>query len=97
LTDVIARILERGQRSGHFRQNVEPVDFYVSLCALCIMYFSNQHTLGVIFGREMTTIANIERRRRTVVDFVLSYLQMPEAKPLPSSSRRPGVLASLVS
>jgi AcrR family transcriptional regulator len=97
LTEVIARILKRGQRSGHFRPNVEPVDFYVSLCALCIMYFSNQHTLGVIFGREMTNLANIERRRRTVVDFVLSYLQMPDAKPLPLSRRRPGELVSLVS
>jgi AcrR family transcriptional regulator len=88
LTDVITRILERGQRSGHFRQDVEPVDFYVSMCALCIMYFSNQHTLGAIFGREMMTPANIERRRRTVIDFVLSYLQMPNAMPLPPSRRR---------
>src|SRR5258708_36969288 len=70
LTDVIARILKRGQLSGQFRQDVEPVDFYISICALCIMYFSNQHTLGLIFGREMTTLANIERRKRTVVDLV---------------------------
>jgi AcrR family transcriptional regulator len=97
LTEVIARILERGQRSGHFRHNVDPVDFYVSLCALCIMYFSNQHALGAIFGRDMTTLASIERRRRTVVDFVLSYLQMLDAKPLPSTRRRSGELASLVS
>jgi len=97
LTEVIARILERGQRSGHFRNNVDPVDFYVSLCALCIMYFSNQHTLGAIFGREMTTLASIERRRRTVVDFVLSYLQTPDAKPLPLTHRRPDEFVSLVS
>src|SRR5262245_30618217 len=97
LTEVIARILKRGQDGGHFRHNVEPVDFYVSLCALCIMYFSNQHTLGVIFGREMTTLANIERRRRTVVDFVLSYLQTPDARPLPLGHRRSGESVSLVS
>jgi TetR/AcrR family transcriptional regulator len=76
LTDVIARILKRGQSRGQFRQDVDPVDFYVSMCALCIMYFSNQHSLGVIFERDMTSDANIERRRRTVVDFVLSYLRM---------------------
>ncbi len=77
LTDVITRILKRGQRSGEFRPGIEPIDFYVSLCALCIMYFSNQHTFGAIFGREMTTPSNIERRRRAVVDFVLGYLQKP--------------------
>jgi AcrR family transcriptional regulator len=97
LTDVITRILERGQRSGHFRQDVEPVDFYVSMCALCIMYFSNQHTFGVIFGREMMTPANVERRRRAVIDFVLSYLQTPDAMPLPVSRRRAGRLTPLAS
>ena len=40
LTDVIARILTRGELSGQFRQDVEPVDFYVSMCALGIMHFS---------------------------------------------------------
>src|SRR6476619_7857326 len=63
LTDLITGILKRGQRSGQFRADVEPVDFYVSMCALCIMYFSNQHTFGVIFEREMMTRANLERRR----------------------------------
>jgi TetR/AcrR family transcriptional regulator len=79
LTDLITGILKRGQRSGQFRTDVEPVDFYVSMCALCIMYFSNQHTFGVIFEREMMTRANLERRRRTVIDFVLGYLQAPKA------------------
>jgi AcrR family transcriptional regulator len=97
LTDVITRILDRGQRSGHFRQDVEPVDFYVSMCALCIMYFSNQYTFGAIFGREMLTPANVERRRRAVIDFVLSYLQTPNATPLPAVRRRARELASLVS
>jgi AcrR family transcriptional regulator len=97
LTDVIARILERGQRSGQFRQDVEPVDFYISICALCIMYFSNQHSLGVIFEREMTSAANIERRRRTVVEFVLSYLQMPDALGVRSPRRKLGRHVSLVS
>lgn len=96
LTDLITRILKRGQRSGQFRTDVEPVDFYVSMCALCIMYFSNQHTFGVIFEREMMTRANLERRRRTVIDFVLGYLQAPkaiEAAPVGRSRR----VVSLVS
>jgi AcrR family transcriptional regulator len=90
LTDVISRILDRGQASGDFRRDVEPVDFYVSLCALCIMYFSHQHTFGVIFGRQMMSPANIERRRRTVIDFVLSYLQAPNAMPFSSTPQKVG-------
>jgi AcrR family transcriptional regulator len=97
LTQVIARILERGQRSGQFRHDVEPVDFYVSICGLCIMYFTNQHTLGVIFGRSMTRDANIQRHKRTVIDIVLSYLQMPEAERAQPPRRKLGRFASLVS
>jgi AcrR family transcriptional regulator len=97
LTDVIARILERGQRSGQFRHDVEPVNFYVSICGLCIMYFTNQHTLGVIFGRKMTRDDNIQRHKRTVVDIVLSYLQTPDAIPVQAPRRRLEKYASLVS
>jgi TetR/AcrR family transcriptional regulator len=95
LTDVISRILDRGQANGYFRRGIEPVDFYVSLCALCIMYFSNQHTLGVIFKRDMMSPANIKRRRRTVIDFVLSYLQVPDAMRLPPAHRKIGGAAEL--
>ena len=97
LTDVIARILKRGQRSGQFRRDVEPVDFYVSICALCIMYFSNQHSLGVIFEREMTSPASIARRKRTVVEFVLGYLQNSDAVAVQPARRGPARHASLVS
>jgi AcrR family transcriptional regulator len=97
LTDVIARILKRGQRSGQFRRDVEPVDFYVSICALCIMYFSNQHSLGVIFEREMTSPASIARRKRTVVEFVLSYLQNSDVVAMQPARRGPARHASLVS
>jgi AcrR family transcriptional regulator len=96
LTELITGILKRGQCSGQFRMDIEPVDFYVSMCALCIMYFSNQHTLGVIFERDMMTRANLERRRRTVIDFVLGYLRAPKAFE-PASVSRGRRVASLVS
>jgi AcrR family transcriptional regulator len=97
LTDVIARILERGQLSGQFRHDVEPVNFYVSICGLCIMYFTNQHTLGVIFGRKMTRGDNIQRHKKTVIDIVLSYLQTPDAVRELPPRRRVERYASLVS
>lgn len=97
LTDVIARILKRGQHSGQFRHDVEPVDFYVSICSLCIMYFTHQYTLGAIFGKEMTRAANIQRHKQTVVDFVLSYLQAPDTAPVHRRRRKPIADACLVS
>jgi TetR/AcrR family transcriptional regulator len=97
LTEVIARVLKRGQGRGEFRMDVEPVDFYVSMCALCIMYFSNQHSLGAIFGRDMMSEVNIEWRRRTVVEFVLSYLRMPDGARTRAPRRAPRKLEALVS
>src|SRR3954462_3286376 len=97
LAEGIGRILERGQRSGQFRHDVDPVDFYVSICGLCIMYFTNQHTLGVIFGRKMTRDDNIQRHKKTVTDIVLSYLQTPDAIREQPPRRRLERYASLVS
>jgi hypothetical protein len=75
LTQVISRILERGESQGMFRRGIDPVDLYISICALGFMYFSNQHTLGVIFERDLMTEASIKKRRQTIVDQVLSYLR----------------------
>lgn len=97
LTQVIARILKRGERSGQFRKNIEAVDFYVLLSGLCIMHFSNQYSLGAIFGRDMMAAARIEQRRQTVVDFALGYLTMPGARLPPPTRRGRKVLHPLAS
>lgn len=73
-TEVIARVLERGQRAGLFRKGIDPIDLYISICALGYMYFSNQYTLGVIFNRSLTTPAALKKRKAAIVDFVISYL-----------------------
>ena len=74
LTEIIGRVLERGQRAGMFRSGIDPIDLYISICALGYMYFSNQHTLGVIFGRKLITPKALEHRKATISDIVISYL-----------------------
>ncbi len=74
LTEVIARVLANGQRTGLFRTGIDPVDLYISICALGYQYFSNQHTLGVIFGRKLTTSEALKLRKATIADIVVSYL-----------------------
>jgi TetR/AcrR family transcriptional regulator len=73
-TEVIARVLKRGQRQGLFRSDIDPVDLYISICALGYLYFSNRYTLGVIFGRDLTTAAALRRRKNSVADMIISYL-----------------------
>ncbi len=49
LIDQIRDILERGVRSGDFRQGVDPVEFYITLASLCYFPVSNKHTLRAVF------------------------------------------------
>jgi hypothetical protein len=74
LTRTISRILERGVTAGVFRRGIDPIDLYISICALGFMYFANQHTLKVIFDRDLMSAENLRRRRGTIVDLVLGYL-----------------------
>ena len=74
LTEIIARVLARGQRLGLFRKGIDPVDLYISICALGYLYFSNQYTLSVIFGRKLISPEALEKRKITIADFVTSYL-----------------------
>jgi TetR/AcrR family transcriptional regulator len=79
LISVIQRVLKRGQAMGVIRKNVDPLDLYVSICALGYFVFSNRHTLGAIFSTDVTSRAALERRRRLTVDMVTAYLR-PEAR-----------------
>ncbi|MBI1203280.1 MAG: TetR family transcriptional regulator [Rhodopseudomonas sp.] len=76
-TKIIARVLERGQRLGIFRADVDPVDLYISICALGYLYFSNQYTLGVIFGRDMIAPKLLKQRKTSICEMVISYLKYP--------------------
>lgn len=73
-TRIIARVLERGQRAGLFRKGIDPIDLYISICALGYLYFSNRYTLGVIFDRDLTSPIELKKRKSTIIDFVTRYL-----------------------
>jgi AcrR family transcriptional regulator len=94
LTQMIARILERGVRAGLFRRDVDPFDLYVSICGLGFVYFANRHTLGAIFARDLMSPPMIRRRRQAIVAMVLGYLQ-GDAPALPAPAVRPQVLEPL--
>lgn len=72
---VISRVLERGQKLGVLRKNVDPLDLYISICALGFFVFSNRHTLGAIFKTDVTSASALKRRRQLIIDMVTSYLR----------------------
>ena len=96
LTQVISRILERGEKEGIFRSDIEPIDLYISICALGFMYFANQHTLKVIFNRDLMSAESLKRRRETIIDLILSYLNPANANEVAVARRGGTSLETLI-
>lgn len=70
----MSRLLKRGEASGLFRAGVDPVQLYISIAGLSWMYFSNMHTLAVVFGRPLDSDAALAERRAHAIDVILSFL-----------------------
>ena len=70
----LARVIERGQREGVFRRDVDPVEVHKSIAALGMFNVANQYTFGAIFQREMGARGDVARRREMVADLITRYL-----------------------
>ncbi|MGB6758494.1 MAG: TetR/AcrR family transcriptional regulator, partial [Xanthobacteraceae bacterium] len=70
LISIIRRVLDRGAASGVLRKGVDPLDLYLSICALGFFVFSNRHTLDVIFNTDVTSPAAVRRRKTLVIDMI---------------------------
>jgi len=75
LVGQIRDLLARGEKSGVFRTDVDPIQLYISIAALGYFYVSNMATLSVIFARDLSSIAMVQEREGQAVQMVLDYLR----------------------
>lgn len=75
LIAAIRDLLRRGQRSGAFRGNADPIQLYVSITALSYFHISNRFTLSAMFNRDLTREAWLEKRRQHAREMVLAWLK----------------------
>ena len=68
-------MLAAGQRAGIFRAGVDPIHLYISIAGISYFYFSNIHTLSVIFSVPLTSEAAMADRRKHVQDVILGFLR----------------------
>ena len=67
------------------RRGVDPLDLYLSICALGFFVFSNRHTLDVIFDSGgVTSPKNLSRRRALIVAMISAYLTHPDGDRRPA-------------
>ncbi len=75
LRAVIVDLLERGQASGVFRKDVDPMQLYISIAGLGYFYLSNQYTLGAVFDVNLSEPKQLAERENHIVDVILGYLK----------------------
>jgi AcrR family transcriptional regulator len=79
-TELIANlreILRRGAEQGVMRKDIDPLDLYASIAALCFFNVSNRHTFKALFEVDLTSPAIVAKRRRSITDMVLSHVRKP--------------------
>jgi AcrR family transcriptional regulator len=80
LVTVLREIVERGNASGVFRADIDPVQLYISIAGLGYFYVSNMQTLSVIFGSDLNSVSMIQEREAQAVQMVLDYLSAPHGR-----------------
>ncbi|MBP7066241.1 MAG: TetR family transcriptional regulator [Ferrovibrio sp.] len=72
------RVLEKGQKEGVFRNDIDPLQLYISLSSLVYHYLSNGHTLSVVLRQNLLSKQNFAARIRHVEEMVLRFCVRPE-------------------
>lgn len=74
VADLISQILAAGRASGDFVADADAVDVHMMISSFCFFRIANQHTFGVLFGRDMTAPEHRDRHREMIGDMVVAYL-----------------------
>lgn len=80
LVTTIKDLLSRGQRSGVFRKQVDPVQLYTSITALSYFHISNRFTLSAMFNKDLTRGEWLEERRDHASEVILTWLTDTKSK-----------------
>jgi TetR/AcrR family transcriptional regulator len=75
LVSLVSTTLSQGVKAGIFRRGINPVHLYISIAGLSYFYFSNTPTLSAIFGKDLSSRAARQARRKHVVDLVMHSLR----------------------
>ena len=75
IIDTLGRVIDRGQRDGSFRADLDLVEIHMAIAALGMFNVTNQHTFSAIFQRDMGAKGDVRRRREMVTEVILGYLR----------------------
>jgi AcrR family transcriptional regulator len=74
VVELISRILDAGRAGGDFVADLDAVDVHMMISSFCFFRIANQHTFGVLFGRDLTAPEHRPRYREMIGEMVVAYL-----------------------
>ena len=66
--------IRRGKEMGIFRPDADEEQTVLSLMNFCFSYFSNIHTMSLIFNKDMASKKEVSARAEYISDMLLRYL-----------------------
>ena len=73
--DILRDLLERGQASGCFRTDVEPIEMLLTVTSLAYFYQSNTHTSSHYLGQDLAEPIAQQRWLTHITRVVLEFLE----------------------
>lgn len=71
---LLEQVIERGVRSGVFRDDVDAVDVHMMISAYACFHVANRHTFAAIFERDMLAPSLQDSHRRLIGDMIVATL-----------------------
>jgi AcrR family transcriptional regulator len=73
--DLLGGALERGQRDGTFRADIDALDVHMMISAFCFFRVANRHTFGALFNRDLLDPTARQHYRTMLAEMVIGYLR----------------------
>lgn len=86
IIDLIADILRRGREDGTIRADADPVDVQFLVNGLSFFRIANQHTFGILYGRDLASDAVRGRLRAMIGDAVVRTFAADQPGPAGGAS-----------
>ncbi|MBK2247276.1 hypothetical protein, partial [Francisella tularensis] len=64
---------ERGRKEGLFRAGLDPKLVYLTLSSLCYHYLSNQYTLEIALGTDLSSVSSRKQWLQHITTLVLQF------------------------
>ena len=81
LREQVAATLDRGQKAGQFRKDVDPQQFWFTLFSLCWVPVANRYTMSWTLQTDLSNPAWTEATKRHVEEVLLGFLLCDRGKP----------------